>query len=430
LPSQAPEGAAPRFQAGDRVRVKEGTRDPDFADFPLGGWAGVVHAVDPENQPPMYEVVWNDATLKLSDPVYEQRCERDGLDSKRIWLTEDCLVPDSGGPLSMEIPRDLTPRPLRLFDQEDRIRDILGLTSDEPLPSAGEEELELYHGFLAERLSFPFQAEVWVQSGPFAGRMQRVTIHRMLGPSEEGTSRNGLLIEASLGEERVVIPLCDLEAGADSPHRRMLQDYAYWYLNFGDGSGGVGLQEDEDKEPATTTSILQSLLRYSVYGMGLGAVLGALLATQGTWGVTALALGAAGAAVLGWFMGSRYGLLFGAVNRVRGGPAVGGVLGLIAGAVVGGSLGVFLVGCLGTIPGSIAGNLLGKGLDRFKIRPWSELVWIVIGACIGGIILALVQDPELAVPGALTGAMVGGICTAVLFLFVVVSLGLMLTSRE
>ena len=32
----------PRFQVGDKVRVKPGISDPDFPDMPLGGWSGII----------------------------------------------------------------------------------------------------------------------------------------------------------------------------------------------------------------------------------------------------------------------------------------------------------------------------------------------------------------------------------------------------
>ena len=31
-----------KFQVGDRVRVKQGIRDADYSDMPLGGWAGTI----------------------------------------------------------------------------------------------------------------------------------------------------------------------------------------------------------------------------------------------------------------------------------------------------------------------------------------------------------------------------------------------------
>ena len=36
-----------RFKARDKVRVKHGVRDPDFADIPLGGWSGSIKEVEP-----------------------------------------------------------------------------------------------------------------------------------------------------------------------------------------------------------------------------------------------------------------------------------------------------------------------------------------------------------------------------------------------
>jgi len=429
-PAGASVTGPPQFRSGDKVRVKLGTRDPDFPDFPLGGWAGTIRELDQDSERHLYEVIWTDATLEQAPPIYRHRCEREGLDPESMWLAEEELILDPGGPVALEPPGQLIPRPLQPFDQEDRIRAILGLTSDDPLPEAGQEQLRRYHAFLVEKLSFPFNAEMWIQTGPFSGRMRLITVYRLLPLEEGGTEGNGLLAEAGLGDERLVVAVCDLEIGSDSPHRRLLQDYAYWFCNFGDGSGGLGPDEEEEIQPTPTRTLLKALLRYSVYGAGVGAVLGAILTSHGSWAVTILMIAGGAAAVLGWFGGSRYGLIFGAVNRVRGGPVVGGVLGCLAGAILGSSLGVFLVGCLGTIPGSIAGNLLGKVLSRFKIRPWPSPVWALLGACIGGIIVALIVDFENAVTGALAGAVVGGISTAVLFLFVVVVLGLMLSSRE
>ena len=36
----------PRFQVGDKVRVKLGVIDPDFPDIPLGGWSGTVTEIE------------------------------------------------------------------------------------------------------------------------------------------------------------------------------------------------------------------------------------------------------------------------------------------------------------------------------------------------------------------------------------------------
>ena len=40
------KSGSPRFQVGDKVRVKYGVIDPDFPDIPLGGWSGTVTEID------------------------------------------------------------------------------------------------------------------------------------------------------------------------------------------------------------------------------------------------------------------------------------------------------------------------------------------------------------------------------------------------
>ena len=86
----------------------------------------------------------------------------------------------------LEAAGQLVPRPLRPFEQEDRIRAVLGLTSDDPLPQAGVEQLPRYAESLREKLSFPFRADIWVQLGPFSGEVRPVTAHRLLDLSERG----------------------------------------------------------------------------------------------------------------------------------------------------------------------------------------------------------------------------------------------------
>jgi Calcium binding len=417
-----------RFDVGDSVRVKSGFADEDYPDIPLGGWSGLVSEVDPQCQPPMYLIQWNIPTLENIHPIYIHRCQRDGFEHETLWLDEDRLEPNTGDGVPMEQPATILPRPLQPYDQSDRIRAVLGLTSDEPLPAADKEQLRKYHQFLSDKLSFPFNAEIWVQSGPFQGRTHLVTVYRLLDVTESGVERNGLMVEGGYEQERLVMPLCDLETSEDSPNRRMVQDYTYWFSAAGNEFDESAAYEDAS--PMSPATVWKSLLRATVYGMGLGAVLGALLATQGEAALYGMYMGAGLLAVMGWLFGSRYGLLLGAVNRVKGGPLLGGILGVAGGAIVGSAAAVLLVGYLGTIPGSIVANLLGKVSARLGWKPVSEVIWTLVGACTGGMILALAADPDKALTGAMAGVLLGGVMTAIVFLFVVVSLGLMLNTRS
>ena len=85
------------FPLGTRVRVKAGTVDPDYPDMGLGGWVGTVSQVS-QGIPALYLVRWNRETLRKWNKFW--RCE--------IWLSEDKLETDSGGPVSIEQPTCLT----------------------------------------------------------------------------------------------------------------------------------------------------------------------------------------------------------------------------------------------------------------------------------------------------------------------------------
>ncbi len=430
LPAVAPSGPGgpPRFAAGAAVRVKPGVRDSDYPDIPLGGWAGQVLEVDGNNQPPLYLVQWNARTMAEVHPIYRQRTENDGYESDTLWLDETRLEPDNDPAGPMEQPAAIVPRPLRAHQQADRIRAILGLTSDDPLPAAGKEPLRKYHQFLRENLSLPCNAEVWLQSGPVQGKTHLVTVYRLLDLEEGTAESNGLLVEAGCGQERMVLPLAALETTADSPNRRLIQDYVCWFVEGGQEPAGPDEEDDEDMTGPQAAWAL--LLRSVVYGMGLGAVLGALLATQDAAGFHGMYIGAGLLAVVGWLVGVRRGLTYGAAHRVKGGPLLGGVLGVALGGLAGAAGGIMVVGYLGTVPGSIAGNLLGKLAAWLGWKPVGEPIWTLLGACAGGMVLALCLDSNRALAGAMAGVLLGGVMTALVFLLVVVALGLMMNAQE
>src|SRR5205814_8157640 len=120
-----------RFAAGAQVRVKPGITVPDFEDIPLGGWAGTISEVDQRSAPPTYLIEWDRHTLDHMHPVYRKRCERDGLELESMWLGEEHIEPATGDRASIAQPKSISTRPLDKKDQDDRVRAILGLTSDD-----------------------------------------------------------------------------------------------------------------------------------------------------------------------------------------------------------------------------------------------------------------------------------------------------------
>ena len=159
--AQKPAASA-KFKVGDKVRVKHGVNDVDYPDIPLGGWAGMV--CKPQGQG-YYDVRWSKETLAAMHPVIKKRCEKDDLDLEVCGFAEDELEPDLGGPLDREQPTEITTKPLSPKDEDDRVRMVFGLTSNDPLPDVDDKTLFAYHRYLAANLTFPIEAEYGAEYG-------------------------------------------------------------------------------------------------------------------------------------------------------------------------------------------------------------------------------------------------------------------------
>ncbi len=220
-----------KFGVGDRVRVRHGVTDVDYPDMPIGGWGGAISEVQKNG---VYMVLWSRETLDAIHPVFEKRCESDGVELERYWLAEDDLEPDEGGPLEIECPEEITTKPLSHEDQDDRIRMIFGLDSNDPLPHADEEMLEVYYEYLADSLSVPFQAEHTPESG-LLFRHSRIVKVISLGDSDDEPLLNemyGILCRTRHQRRVLVVPLGELEVEKGKPNRQLVKDYCYWFSNW------------------------------------------------------------------------------------------------------------------------------------------------------------------------------------------------------
>jgi hypothetical protein len=219
--------APAKFKVGDRVRVKRGIRDIDYPDMPLGGWAGTVTDVRGADT---FIIRWSQETLDAIHPVFKKRCEIDGLDHEQYALTGDDLEPDPGGPLDIEHPTAITTRPLSTRDEDDRVRMVFGLTSNDPLPDVDDETLEAYREYLSNNLVFPFRAE----HGAEYGHPARVKVIGLGDPDDEPMidEMYGILCEARLEGEIVTVPLGEIEDVKGKPNRQLVADYSYWFWNW------------------------------------------------------------------------------------------------------------------------------------------------------------------------------------------------------
>jgi len=396
-----------KFAVGAVVRVKPGTTDPDFADIPLGGWAGMIREVDQRSDPPTYLLEWGERTLDHMHPVYRKRCERDGLELEIMWLSEKDIEPDADEPAVIEQPANIVTRPLRMDDKEDRIRAVFGLTSDDPLPAANEENLHRYHRYLATHLSFPFQAKCSLETGPFEQTAYAFTVAGLLD-ADECNDEDGLLCEAKWKDESAELPLAEVEATINPHNRRLIEDYSHWFGNW--PADDLTAQADAQPMPFGGNHaqpgkwvLLKALVWYGLYGATYGAVLGSLLAAVEGARTGAL-VGAAVLGLAGCVVGAKYGMLVGAVNRIRYGSQAWGTLGAVVSGLVGALLGAMVVAFAGTLGGGVVGGLVGRLVKR---NAAGLFVGAVVGACLGAVGLAFHQEWEGALTGTLHGAWMG-----------------------
>jgi hypothetical protein len=218
---------AATFRIGDKVRVKHGVMDVDYPEMPLGGWAGTVTEVQKGDT---ITVRWSKQTMESIHPVFKQRCEIDGLHADTYVLGGNDLEPDTGGPLNIEQPKEITTKPLSPNNQDDRIRMVLGLTSNDPLPHVDDKWLESYHKYLSTNLVFPFTAEY---RGEY-GHPERVQVIGLGDPDEEPLidEHYGIICEARLEGRIMNAPLGELDGLKGKPNRQLVKDYCYWLHNW------------------------------------------------------------------------------------------------------------------------------------------------------------------------------------------------------
>ncbi len=216
---------------GDAVRVKRGVMCVEYADLPMGGWCGTIVAVHDDG---LCTVRWSRQTLEAAHPIFAKRCERDGVRLEEYTLNLSCLERDPGGPLDIEHPTEILVEPLSPDDEEDRIRMIFGLTSNDPLPEVDDETLTMYHSYLYGGLSFPFDADYTRETGPFSETTLRLRVTGLGEPDDDLMidEMYGILCHAVHRGEPMVVPLGDLEVVKRGENRQRIKDYAYWLHNY------------------------------------------------------------------------------------------------------------------------------------------------------------------------------------------------------
>jgi hypothetical protein len=422
----------PTFPVDSKVRVKAGVKDPDNPDMPIGGWCGTIAEIERTAESYGYLVLWDQRTLGQMHPVFVKRCQRDDLEVDSMWLEENDLEPDRGEMLSIEQPTAINTPPLDPSNQDDRVRAIFGLTTDDPLPPANEEALARYHAFLSSRLTFPFEATIVEETGPLEFREGRITVRELL-PLDEGDTDEGLLCDVRLPDsEDGVVPLSDLESLSNAEVRQLVGDYAYWFTSAGDEADVLSFPATQPggapEEVGTPPSFWRLLNRCALAGAAYGATLGAIAAVQ-EGARLAISIGGGLFSLLLGLFGWRYGAIVGASQRIPKAAPVGALLGVLIGAALGGLVGALAVVPIGSVTGSIVGVLLASGMAAAGRWAPSKLLAGLGGAAIGGVLFVFFMAREEATVGLVAGTVTGAVSAALLVFTAVVILGVLVNRR-
>jgi hypothetical protein len=381
-----------KFSVGDPVRVRPGTRDPDFPNLSLDGWTGDVLESTLEDDEVLYHIQWDQHTLAAMSATARDEARQRGLALDSMWLGEE----DVEAPAAGVEKRPTRPEPPNSV--EDRIRRVFGLTRDEPLPDADREHLTTYHSYLGEKLVFPFVAhhEIWDElSNQQISRRVRVD---GLRPGE-ADAEVGLLCDAVADGEPVVLPLASLKVQNHGPVGELVADYNYWQFK---GKADVIVRRNEAfTDPS-------AMVMFGLLLLGFGGVCGALVGSVAASSAPAATV-IESAAVLGGLLGAVVAFYFlGTSNRYHYDAQMRVALGLVLGSPIGGLLGVLLMALAGALLGGLLGGLLGLGIAR-TMGPRTATLW---GAG-AGVLLGIVTQAVWQNAAAWTGLWLGGLIGAV-----------------
>ena len=102
---------------------------------------------------------------------------------------------------------------------------------DRDFPRVDEEKLTVFHGYLSENLTFPFEAEYSWQDASLE-RVRRIVKVTGLLDADSCSWMDGLLCEGRLDKEGFERPLTWFDVAEDDPKLQPLVDYYYWFYNY------------------------------------------------------------------------------------------------------------------------------------------------------------------------------------------------------
>jgi hypothetical protein len=120
-----------------------------------------------------------------------------------------------------------------VLSQDSRIRRVFQVQEDAPLPLVNDHTLAAYYEHLLAGLALPFEALYCPTKGDLRQLIHYVRVTELIDP-RTGTAHNihGLHCRAQNTKEVLDLPLADLGVRDENPNCQLLDDYAYWFVNW------------------------------------------------------------------------------------------------------------------------------------------------------------------------------------------------------
>jgi hypothetical protein len=119
------------------------------------------------------------------------------------------------------------------LNQDERIRRVFGLSEETPLPSVNDQNLAVYYDHLVANLSLPFDALYCPTGGDVRQLIHYVRVIELTDP-RQGPMHNlhGLFCRAQNAKQVLDLSLADLGVRDENPNCQLIDDYAYWFVNW------------------------------------------------------------------------------------------------------------------------------------------------------------------------------------------------------
>ena len=214
-----------KLKIGDTVKVKNGTIDPELG-MDIGGWYGQI--VEIVND--LVIINLDSITLSNLPEQYIFQCEQKNLDWGRICLTSN----DVQIAARRDTEKDFEETRKRI--QAKHYWDYLGASGkiiNQVLTNIRRGDhlaaFSAWEKYLAENLSFPFDAEIIeYQGSDLLKQGDKVRIHSITGNEDP----YGVIAEIKLERKVFHFPVCDIEAlDKTSINGRLIDTYRDWFGN-------------------------------------------------------------------------------------------------------------------------------------------------------------------------------------------------------